>query len=168
MCDWVIQAGELLRPITASMRLELLTGDYIQADKAPLMVQGPGLGRNYRAHLWQYSRPRGSLVFDFQMGRGREGPRNHLTGRNLPAPYLSANNRSSGTKPQPPRFIITSRSSRSNRAVKVTILPSRFPLQLSLGPRFVFEAHARHRREVDGRLAVDDPRCECLSHRRRD
>jgi Transposase IS66 family len=126
MCDWVIQAGELLRPITASMRLELLTGDYIQADKAPLMVQVPGLGRNYRAHLWQYSRPRGSLVFDFQMGRGREGPRNHLTGRNLPAPYLSANNRSSGTKPQPPRFIITSRSNRSNRAVKVTILPSCF------------------------------------------
>jgi transposase len=58
MCDWVMQAGELLRPITASIRLELLTGDYIQADETPLMVQVPGLGRNHRAYLWQYSRPR--------------------------------------------------------------------------------------------------------------
>jgi hypothetical protein len=45
-------------PITGSMRLELLTSDYIQADETPLMVQVPGLGRNHRAHLWQYSRPR--------------------------------------------------------------------------------------------------------------
>jgi len=57
MCDWVMQVGELLRPITASMRQELLTGHYLQADETPLMVQVPGLGRNHRAYLWQYSRP---------------------------------------------------------------------------------------------------------------
>ncbi len=45
MCDWVMHVGELLRPITASMRLELLAGDYIQADETPLMVPVPGLGR---------------------------------------------------------------------------------------------------------------------------
>ena len=78
MCDWVMQVGELLRPIRASMRLELLAGDYIQADETPLMVQVPGLGRNHRAYLWQYSRPGGNVVFDFQMGRGREGPRRFL------------------------------------------------------------------------------------------
>lgn len=78
MCDWVKQVGELLRPITASMRQELLTGDYLQADETPLMVQVPGLGRNHRAYLWQYSRPQGNVVFDFQMGRGREGPRKFL------------------------------------------------------------------------------------------
>ncbi len=50
---------------------------------------------------------------------------------------------------------------------KVPILPSRIPLQLNLGPRLVFEAHARHRREVDTRFA-SDPYCERLSHRRRD
>jgi hypothetical protein len=60
------------------MRLELLNGDYIQADETPLMVQVPGLGRNHRACLWQYSRPGGSVVLDFQMGRGREGPRKFL------------------------------------------------------------------------------------------
>jgi transposase len=78
MCDWMMQVGELLRPIRASMRLEVLAGDYIQADETPLMVQVSGLGRNHRAYLWQYSRPGGSVVFDFQMGRGREGPRRFL------------------------------------------------------------------------------------------
>ena len=78
MCDWVMQVGELLRPISASMRLALLSGDYIQADETPLMVQVRGLGRNHRAYLWQYSCPGGSVVFDFQMGRGREGPRKFL------------------------------------------------------------------------------------------
>ena len=42
------------------------------------MVQVRGLGRDHRAYLWQYSRPGGSVVFDFQMGRGREGPRKFL------------------------------------------------------------------------------------------
>jgi hypothetical protein len=37
MCEWVMQVGELLRPIRASMRLELLRGDCLQADETPLM-----------------------------------------------------------------------------------------------------------------------------------
>ena len=31
-------------------------------------------GHNHRAYLWQYGRPGGSLVFDFRLGRGRDGP----------------------------------------------------------------------------------------------
>jgi hypothetical protein len=34
-----------------------------------------GLGKNHQAYLWQYSRPGGSVVFDFRLGRGRDGPR---------------------------------------------------------------------------------------------
>jgi hypothetical protein len=45
MCDWLTQVGEVLRSIRASMRLELLSGDYIQADETPQMLQVPGLGR---------------------------------------------------------------------------------------------------------------------------
>ena len=37
-------------------------------------------GRNHRAWQWQYSRPGGPVVFDFQMGRGREGPAAFLKG----------------------------------------------------------------------------------------
>ena len=32
-------------------------------------------GRNHQAYLWQYGTPGGSVVFDFRMGRGREGPK---------------------------------------------------------------------------------------------
>src|ERR1700726_1827224 len=36
---WVMRVGELLRPITAAMGQELLSGSYIQADETPVGVQ---------------------------------------------------------------------------------------------------------------------------------
>jgi transposase len=72
---WVMRVGELLRPITAAMSQELLRGDYIQADETPVNVQmHDSGGKNHQAYLWQYSRPGGAVVFDFRMGREREGP----------------------------------------------------------------------------------------------
>jgi len=35
-------------------------------------------GKNHQAYLWQYSRPGGPVVFDFQLDRGRQGPRQFL------------------------------------------------------------------------------------------
>ena len=52
--------------------------------------------------------------------------------------------------------------------VEVPVLPCGFPLQLRFRPRLVFEAHDRHRRKIDGRLAIDNPICKSLSGRRRD
>ena len=76
---WVLKVGELLIPMVAAMRRELLSGSYIQADETPVDVQTrEGRGRNHQAYLWQYSRPRGSVVFDFRLGRGREGPKRFL------------------------------------------------------------------------------------------
>jgi transposase len=76
---WVMRVGELLRPITAVMGQELLRGDYIQADETPVDVQmHDGRGKNHQAYLWQYSRPGGPVVFDFRMGREREGPKRFL------------------------------------------------------------------------------------------
>jgi hypothetical protein len=37
-----------------------------------------GRGRNHQAYLWQYGRPGGAVVFDFRMGRGRDGPKQFL------------------------------------------------------------------------------------------
>jgi transposase len=37
-----------------------------------------GLGKNHQAYLWQYSRPGGTVVFDFRLGRGRDGPKRFL------------------------------------------------------------------------------------------
>jgi transposase len=76
---WVLKVGELLIPMVAAMRRELIGGSYIQADETPVDVQmHEGHGRNHQAYLWQYGRPRGTVVFDFRLGRGRDGPRHFL------------------------------------------------------------------------------------------
>jgi transposase len=76
---WVMRVGELLQPITAAMGQELLSGSYIQADETTVGVQmHDGRGKNHQAYLWQYSRPDGPVVFDFRMGREREGPKRFL------------------------------------------------------------------------------------------
>jgi transposase len=76
---WVLKVGELLIPMVAAMRRELINGTYIQADETPVDLQThEGRGKNHQAYLWQYSRPGGSVVFDFRLGRGRDGPRQFL------------------------------------------------------------------------------------------
>jgi len=76
---WVMRVGELLMPVAAAMRAELLRGSYIQADETPVDVQmHDGRGKNHQAYLWQYGHPCGNVVFDFRMGRGRDGPREFL------------------------------------------------------------------------------------------
>ena len=58
---WVLKVGELLFPMVAAMRRELISGSYIQADETPVDVQmHEGRGKNHQAYLWQYSRPGGS------------------------------------------------------------------------------------------------------------
>jgi len=79
MDGWVMQVGELFVPIVAVMGRELLGGSYIQADETTVDVQiHDGKGHNHQAYLWQYGRPGGGVVFDFQLGRGRDGPRRFL------------------------------------------------------------------------------------------
>jgi transposase len=79
MDGWVMRVGDLLIPIAAAMGRELLQGTYIQADETPVDVQlRDGKGQNHQAYLWQYGKPGGSAVFDFRLGRSREGPRQFL------------------------------------------------------------------------------------------
>ena len=76
---WVMRVGELLIPIAGAMGRELIGGSYIQADETPVDVQmHDRRGQNHQAYLWQYGRPGGSVVFDFQLGRGRDGPKAFL------------------------------------------------------------------------------------------
>ena len=75
MDGWVMRVGELLIPVGGAMGRELLAGSYIQADETPVPVQmSDARGKNHQAFLWQYGTPGGTVVFDFRMGRGREGP----------------------------------------------------------------------------------------------
>jgi hypothetical protein len=66
-----MRVGELLQPIAR----ELLADQYLQADETPIDVQlKDSKGKNHQAYLWQYSRPSEAVIFDFQLGRSREGP----------------------------------------------------------------------------------------------
>lgn len=76
---WVMQVGELLQPVVAAMRQQLLGASYIQADETTVPVQmHDGRGADHQAYLWQYGKPGGETVFDFQLGRGRDGPKKFL------------------------------------------------------------------------------------------
>ena len=76
---WVMRVGELLQPVVAVMRQDLLRASYLQADETTVPVQmHDNSGANHQAYLWQYGKPGGETVFEFQLGRGREGPRKFL------------------------------------------------------------------------------------------
>jgi transposase len=76
---WVMRVGDLLMPLVAVMGRELVRGNYIQADETPVDVQTrDGQSRNHPGYLWQYGTPGGAAIFEFRMGRGREGPMRFL------------------------------------------------------------------------------------------
>jgi transposase len=80
---WVMRVGELLQPVTEAMRTSLLSASYLQADETIVPVQmHDGRGSDHPAYLWQYGTPGGETVFDFQLGRGRDGPAKFLKGWN--------------------------------------------------------------------------------------
>jgi transposase len=77
----VIKVGELLFGVVELLRGELLSGAYIQAHETTVSVQSERTkGKNHQAYLWVYSLPGGAVVYDFQMGRSREGPAHFLVG----------------------------------------------------------------------------------------
>src|SRR5262249_45518798 len=50
-----------------------------QADETPVPVQmQDGRGKHHQGYLWQYGRPGGTVVFDFCLSRGRDGPKQFL------------------------------------------------------------------------------------------
>ena len=81
MAGWVMQVGGFLIPVAGAVGREILAERYIQADETTVPVQmHDKRGKNHQAYLWQYGSPGGSVVFDFQLGRSREGPKKFLSG----------------------------------------------------------------------------------------
>lgn len=71
--DAVLRVGELLIPVVDTMKRDLLTGGYIQADETHVDVQTPDKkGENHRAFFWQYSAPAKGVVFEFEMTRAKK------------------------------------------------------------------------------------------------
>jgi transposase len=84
---WVMRVGELLQPVAGAMREQLLRASYLQADETIVPVQmHDNRGADHQAYLWQYGAVSngsgGETVFDFQLGRGRDGPAKFLKGWN--------------------------------------------------------------------------------------
>ena len=76
---WVMRVGELAEPVVAVIGQDLLRESYLQADETIVPVQmHDKRGADHQAYLWQYGKPGGEMVFDFRMGRGREGPQKFL------------------------------------------------------------------------------------------
>jgi hypothetical protein len=76
MDDGVMRIGDLLMPIAAAMKRELLGCTYIQADETPVGVPTHNQrGRNHQGYMWQYGSPGKVVVFDFRMGREGDGPK---------------------------------------------------------------------------------------------
>jgi transposase len=77
----VLAAGALLMPLCGAMRSELLASGYIQVDETTVPVQSKRTkGKDHQAYFWVYSRPEGPVVYNFRMGREREGPKIFLAG----------------------------------------------------------------------------------------
>lgn len=79
MDGWVMRVGEMLTPVARAIGREVLAGGYVQADETTVEVQmHDRRGHNHEAYLWQYGRPGGGVMFDFRLGRGRDGPKEFL------------------------------------------------------------------------------------------
>jgi len=76
LCDAVRQGVEWLVPVGQQLKTILLTTDYLQADETPIPVLVKDKrGKTHKGFFWVYSDPgRKLLLFDYQQGRGREGP----------------------------------------------------------------------------------------------
>ncbi len=75
--DAVLRVGELLIPLVDTMKRDLVTGGYIQADETHVDVQTPQkIGKNHKAYFWQYSAPMKGVIFDFEMTRSKQVAKN--------------------------------------------------------------------------------------------
>jgi transposase len=79
MGDWVFQIAELVKPVYQAIAQELQQCSYLQADETPIRCLDPDVkGKSVKGFLWVYGEPKGDVLFDWRMGRGREGPAEFL------------------------------------------------------------------------------------------
>ena len=76
LTDWVSNTCGLITPLYEALKKEVLAGDYLHADETPIKVlDKEKKGETHRGYFWVYHNSLQDLVFfDYQPGRGREGP----------------------------------------------------------------------------------------------
>lgn len=78
--DWFSAVCALLEPLYKRLKQKILESDYLQADESPIQVQDEHKsGTTHRGYQWVYQTPlEGYVLFDYQKGRGKNGPRQML------------------------------------------------------------------------------------------
>ena len=76
MTDWVSNTCQLISPLFEALKAEVLKAGYLHADETPIKVMSKEKkGETHRGFYWVYQDSKSKLVFfDYQEGRGREGP----------------------------------------------------------------------------------------------
>jgi len=76
MIGWVRAACKMLEPLYDLHKQQFLTATYIQGDETPIPVLSQQAeGSTHKGYFWVYFDPlTGNVVFEYQHGRGREGP----------------------------------------------------------------------------------------------
>ena len=74
--DWVSNTCKLIAPLYDALKKQVLACDYLHADETPIKVlDRDKKGETHRGYYWVYHSSLADLVFfDYQPGRGREGP----------------------------------------------------------------------------------------------
>jgi hypothetical protein len=80
--DWVSNTCTLITPLYEALKKLVLQSPYLHADETPIKVLDKDKqGSTHRGFYWVYHNSLDDLVFfDYQQGRGREGPQQILEG----------------------------------------------------------------------------------------
>lgn len=82
LTDWVSGTCQLIAPLFEALKVEVLKSNYLHADETPIKVLDKSKkgteassGSAHRGYYWVYQNSIDKIVFfDYQEGRGREGP----------------------------------------------------------------------------------------------
>ncbi len=74
--DWVSNTCQLITPLYQALKKQVLASNYLHADETPIKVLDKDKkGETHRGYFWVYHNSLQDMVFfDYQPGRGREGP----------------------------------------------------------------------------------------------
>jgi transposase len=76
LTDWVSETFGLITPLFNALKAEVLQSSYLHADETPIkVIDKDKKGETHRGFYWVYQNSIDKIVFfDYQEGRGREGP----------------------------------------------------------------------------------------------
>ncbi len=77
---WFSATCRLIEPLYFKLREEVMQSSYLMADESPIPVlTNDKPGATHKGYFWGYfSPPKNLIFFDYQKGRGREGPETFL------------------------------------------------------------------------------------------